>query len=283
MEEGEEAAGAELKRLWSSNNAEDGTMEEEDDSDHKRAKVHSALALALSLNSLFYSLNLDRNQVWSCLSFSPTSFELSWIHLNVILFVSFRFSECRSASGISSDASGSSMERTVASSSRTDTTMFCQNFILNHGRKDDDSQVHIDLTADLLHVVYTLMHFKIIFFFYRFFCNFFFHFQVFSFLNSIDLCRSAMVCRQWRVASAHEDFWKVFNFQNMRISIKQCKLFFSIHNVKRCLLCYFAVYTLKELWESILSLGLLYICLIFLVNTINLYVGKHWMHSFRNL
>ncbi|CAN7132772.1 unnamed protein product [Brassica rapa subsp. narinosa] len=151
MEEGEEAAGAELKRLWSSNNAEDGTMEEEDDSDHKRAKVHSALA------------------------------------------------ECRSASGISSDASGSSMERTVASSSRTDTAMFCQNFILNHGRKDDDSQVYIDLTADLLHVV-------------------------FSFLNSIDLCRSAMVCRQWRVASAHEDFWKVFNFQNMRISIKQFEI-----------------------------------------------------------
>ena len=86
--------------------------------------------------------------------------------LSVILFVSFRFSECRSASGISSDASGSSMEKTVASSSRTDTAMFCHNFILNHGRKDDDSQVHIDLTDDdLLHVVYTLLHFKIIFFF----------------------------------------------------------------------------------------------------------------------
>ncbi|CAN6819324.1 unnamed protein product [Brassica oleracea] len=153
MEEGEEAAGAELKRcLWSSSNAEDCTMEEEDDSHHKRAKVCSALA------------------------------------------------ECGPASGISSDASGSSMERTVASSSRTDTAMFCQNFILNHGRKDDDSQVHIDLTDDdLLHVV-------------------------FSFLNHIDLCRSAMVCRQWRVASAHEDFWKVFNFQNMRISIKQFEI-----------------------------------------------------------
>uniref|UniRef100_A0A0D3BLP8 F-box domain-containing protein n=1 Tax=Brassica oleracea var. oleracea TaxID=109376 RepID=A0A0D3BLP8_BRAOL len=153
MEEGEEAAGAELKRcLWSSSNAEDCTMEEEDDSHHKRAKVCSALA------------------------------------------------ECRPASGISSDASGSSMEKTVASSSRTDTAMFCHNFILNHGRKDDDSQVHIDLTDDdLLHVV-------------------------FSFLNHIDLCRSAMVCRQWRVASAHEDFWKVFNFQNMRISIKQFEI-----------------------------------------------------------
>ncbi|KAF8049332.1 hypothetical protein N665_2235s0005 [Sinapis alba] len=85
-------------------------------------------------------------------------------------------------------------ERTVASSSRTDTTaMFCQNFILNYtGPKDDDK----DLTDDLLHVV-------------------------FSFLNNVDLCRSAMVCRQWRVASAHEDFWKVFNFKNMSISVEQ--------------------------------------------------------------
>ncbi|KAJ4869737.1 F-box/LRR-repeat protein 15 [Raphanus sativus] len=100
--------------------------------------------------------------------------------------------ESRSASGISSDAgnSGSSVERTVsfgvASSSRTDTDMFCQNFILNYtgqkdGKKDDgddngssdaeDFEVHIDLTDDLLHMV-------------------------FSFLNHIDLCRSAMVCRQ---------------------------------------------------------------------------------------
>ena len=54
------------------------------------------------------------------------------------------------------------------------------------------------------------------------FCIFFF-FQVFSFLSHIDLCRSAMVCRQWRVARAHEDFWKVLNFENMRISIEQCK------------------------------------------------------------
>ncbi|XP_056847593.1 F-box/LRR-repeat protein 15-like isoform X2 [Raphanus sativus] len=149
MEEGE-ATGAELKRVWSSSNAEDCTMEEAEY--QKRAKVYCGLA------------------------------------------------ECRSASVISSDASVSSMEKTVsfgiASSSRTDTDMFCQNFILNYGRKDDDLEVHIDLTDDLLHMVFSL-------------------------LNHVDLCRSAMVCRQWRVASAHEDFWKVFNFKNMKISIQQ--------------------------------------------------------------
>ncbi|CAH8326533.1 unnamed protein product [Eruca vesicaria subsp. sativa] len=82
------------------------------------------------------------------------------------------------------------------SSSRTDTDLFCHNFILNYGRKDDDFEVHVDFTDDLLHVV-------------------------FSFLKHVDLCRSAMVCRQWRVASAHEDFWRVFNFKNMSISIEQ--------------------------------------------------------------
>ncbi|KAF8097056.1 hypothetical protein N665_0296s0037 [Sinapis alba] len=192
----DEETGAELERVWSSEFrlnhhlvqgessnaavaataaadvvAEDCTMEEADhDSYHKRARVYSGLA------------------------------------------------ECRSASGISSSDAGnsvSSIERTVsfgvASSSRTDTDMFCQNFILNYtgrkdGKKDDgddngssdaeDFEVHIDLTDDLLHMV-------------------------FSFLSHIDLCRSAMVCRQWRVASAHEDFWKVLNFENMRISIEQ--------------------------------------------------------------
>ncbi|ESQ53832.1 hypothetical protein EUTSA_v10024312mg [Eutrema salsugineum] len=180
-EEDDEATGAELDRLWSSEVrlhqgessnaalAEDSTMEEADhDSHHKRAKMYSGLA------------------------------------------------ECRSVSGLSSDAgvSCSSVERTVsfgnASSSRTDTEMFCQNFILNYSRKDgkkddgddngssdaDDFEVHIDLTDDLLHMV-------------------------FSFLNHVDLYRSGMVCRQWRVASAHEDFWKVLNFENMRISIEQ--------------------------------------------------------------
>lgn len=48
--------------------------------------------------------------------------------------------------------------------------------------------------------------------------------QVFSFLNHMDLCRAALVCRQWRAASAHEDFWKCLNFENrINISIEQCE------------------------------------------------------------
>ncbi|KAJ0247346.1 F-box domain-containing protein [Hirschfeldia incana] len=148
MEEGEEAAGAELKRLWSFSNAVDA-----EDSYHKRAKDGSEGRSA-----------------------------------SVIIYL---------------DASGSSMERTdgfgIASSSRNDSDMFCQNFILNYGRKDDncqDFEVHIDLTDDLLH-------------------------KVFSFLDHVDLSRSAMVCRQWRVASSHEDFWRVLNFNNMKISIER--------------------------------------------------------------
>lgn len=101
------------------------------------------------------------------------SFILS-VRFHVFLTLKFNCSECRSVSGVSSDAvnSGSSVERTVsfgiASSSRSDTDMFCQNFILNYSRKDgkkddgddngssdaEDFEVHIDLTDDLLHMVY---------------------------------------------------------------------------------------------------------------------------------
>jgi len=106
----------------------------------------------------------------------------------------FNCSECRSVSGVSSDAgnSVSSVERTVsfgiASSSRTDTDMFCQNFILNYNRKDgkkddgddngssdtEDFEVHIDLTDDLLHMVFffSFLHFKINTCKYPFFCFF---------------------------------------------------------------------------------------------------------------
>lgn len=48
--------------------------------------------------------------------------------------------------------------------------------------------------------------------------------QVFSFLGHTDLCRAALVCRQWRAASAHEDFWRCLNFENRNISIEQCKI-----------------------------------------------------------
>lgn len=48
-------------------------------------------------------------------------------------------------------------------------------------------------------------------------------YQVFSFLDHINLCRAAIVCRQWRAASAHEDFWRCLNFENRKISMEQCR------------------------------------------------------------
>ncbi|KAL1834522.1 hypothetical protein ACET3Z_004173 [Daucus carota] len=59
-----------------------------------------------------------------------------------------------------------------------------------------DMEVRMDLTDDLLHMV-------------------------FSFLNHINLCRAAKVCRQWRTASAHEDFWRILNFENRSITLLQ--------------------------------------------------------------
>ncbi|KAK6927218.1 F-box domain [Dillenia turbinata] len=60
----------------------------------------------------------------------------------------------------------------------------------------EDSEIRMDLTDDLLHMV-------------------------FSFLDHINLCRAAIVCRQWRAASAHEDFWRCLNFENRNISVEQ--------------------------------------------------------------
>eukprot|EP00250_Pteridium_aquilinum_P013942 c21675_g1_i1 orf=375-3545(-) len=51
----------------------------------------------------------------------------------------------------------------------------------------------MDLTDDLLHLV-------------------------FSFLDQKRLCISAMVCRQWRIASAHEDFWKSLSFEGGNVT-----------------------------------------------------------------
>ncbi|KAA8546239.1 hypothetical protein F0562_003022 [Nyssa sinensis] len=62
--------------------------------------------------------------------------------------------------------------------------------------KTEDLEVRMDLTDDLLHMV-------------------------FSFLDHIDLCRAARVCRQWRAASAHEDFWRCLNFECRNISVQQ--------------------------------------------------------------
>ncbi|KAI5556500.1 hypothetical protein BDE02_18G039900 [Populus trichocarpa] len=60
----------------------------------------------------------------------------------------------------------------------------------------EDLDVRMDLTDDLLHMV-------------------------FSFLDHINLCRAAMVCRQWQAASAHEDFWRCLDFENRNISVEQ--------------------------------------------------------------
>ncbi|KAI3454180.1 hypothetical protein Pfo_010843 [Paulownia fortunei] len=68
----------------------------------------------------------------------------------------------------------------------------------------DFLEVRMDLTDDLLHMV-------------------------FSFLDHIDLCRAAIVCRQWRDASSHEDFWRYLNFENRPITAQQfegmCRLY----------------------------------------------------------
>ncbi|KAK9741586.1 hypothetical protein RND81_03G115400 [Saponaria officinalis] len=59
-----------------------------------------------------------------------------------------------------------------------------------------DTEIQMDLSDDLLHMV-------------------------FSFLGHGDLCRAAMVCKQWRVASAREDFWRLLDFENRSISVEQ--------------------------------------------------------------
>ncbi|KAG4379316.1 hypothetical protein GLYMA_17G225800v4 [Glycine max] len=45
--------------------------------------------------------------------------------------------------------------------------------------------------------------------------------EVFSFLDHPNLCKAARVCKQWRGASAHEDFWKSLNFEDRNISVEQ--------------------------------------------------------------
>ncbi|KAG4379319.1 hypothetical protein GLYMA_17G225800v4 [Glycine max] len=61
---------------------------------------------------------------------------------------------------------------------------------------EEDVEVRMDLTDDLLHMV-------------------------FSFLDHPNLCKAARVCKQWRGASAHEDFWKSLNFEDRNISVEQ--------------------------------------------------------------
>ncbi|KAF6156289.1 hypothetical protein GIB67_008059 [Kingdonia uniflora] len=66
----------------------------------------------------------------------------------------------------------------------------------NSTSKVETFEVKMDLMDDLLH-------------------------KVFSFLEQIDLCRAARVCRQWRAASSHEEFWKCLNFEDRNISVLQ--------------------------------------------------------------
>ncbi|KAJ7569656.1 hypothetical protein O6H91_01G087500 [Diphasiastrum complanatum] len=61
---------------------------------------------------------------------------------------------------------------------------------------NDNGKIAIDLTDDLLH-------------------------KVFSFLDDTALCQAAMVCCQWRASSAHEDFWKILNFEGRRVTQDQ--------------------------------------------------------------
>ncbi|KAE8658036.1 F-box/LRR-repeat protein 15 [Hibiscus syriacus] len=71
----------------------------------------------------------------------------------------------------------------------------CSSISSNNGRAED-YEIRMDLTDDLLHMA-------------------------FSFLDPHNLCVAAMVCRQWRSASAHEDFWWCLNFENRNISLEQ--------------------------------------------------------------
>ncbi|KAG0492756.1 hypothetical protein HPP92_005893 [Vanilla planifolia] len=58
----------------------------------------------------------------------------------------------------------------------------------------DDSENRMDLTEDLLHLV-------------------------FSFLIQRDLCKAGAACKQWQIASMHEDFWKYLNFKGAELSL----------------------------------------------------------------
>ncbi|MBA0568198.1 hypothetical protein Golob_005707 [Gossypium lobatum] len=110
----------------------------------------------------------------------------------------------------------------------------------NEGDRAEDSEIRMDLTGDLLHMV-------------------------FSFLDHRNLCNSAMVCRQWRSASAHEDFWRCLNFENRSISLEKfedmCQLYPNATEVNLSgipishLLVMKAVYSLRNLEALTLGKG----------------------------
>ncbi|XP_022732553.1 F-box/LRR-repeat protein 15-like isoform X2 [Durio zibethinus] len=131
-----------------------------------------------------------------------------WHHKRAKVYSGFR-------EGTSCSFSGRDFNINQGSSNSSNNGVFYHNFMLNNGSdgrpfdgnggKDDedeaglraeDFEVRMDLTDDLLHMV-------------------------FSFLDHGNLCHAAMVCRQWRAASAHEDFWRCLNFENRNVSLEQ--------------------------------------------------------------
>ncbi|CAD5188110.1 unnamed protein product [Musa acuminata subsp. malaccensis] len=60
-------------------------------------------------------------------------------------------------------------------------------------RNTEDLEIRMDLSDDLLHLI-------------------------FSFLGQKDLCRAGATCKQWLVASTHEDFWRCLEFTSTAIS-----------------------------------------------------------------
>lgn len=87
-------------------------------------------------------------------------------------------------------------------------------------------EVQMDLTDDLLHMVYSAeTFFAEILIITAFDCLnnllFSFLFSRFSLSRTTLIFAELLVCRSWRVASAHEDFWRCFNFENRNISIEK--------------------------------------------------------------
>ncbi|KAL5559537.1 hypothetical protein UlMin_035748 [Ulmus minor] len=171
------------------------------------------------------------------------------------------FHDCHYATAMSSVAGTSSGDRDYnishGSYVASKNEIFYHTFMLNNGGEEDqfnssgakdegeesgtsrteDLEVRMDLTDDLLHMV-------------------------FSFLDHMNLCRAAIVCRQWRAASAHEDFWRCLNFENRNITLEQfedmCRRYPNATEVNISgntihLLVMKAVYSLRNL--EVLTLG----------------------------
>ncbi|KAK3004889.1 hypothetical protein RJ639_018528 [Escallonia herrerae] len=152
------------------------------DSQSKRPKVHS------------FSLDWDWNSACDMLGkdYNPNK-------------SSFRNENYR----ISSISNGGNNDNLLDSTNRIDEIGEGSNTLTM-----EDSEIRMDLTDDLLHMVSSVLALLIPMLLAPCLC-------VFSFLDHINLCRAAKVCRQWRTASSHEDFWKFLNFENWNVSLEQ--------------------------------------------------------------